>query len=140
MEQRPEAIQANTQQQIYAVESKTTWTWRTLTAYDFDESDLTDDVAWNDLDLSSIVGTKKCVVNLFVRASDGVTGNYVAFRPNGSTSTVGVQVVNISVTSQYFYGSMNVETDSSGVVEIQCSLAPNNWTHIDIAVRGYRDA
>ena len=130
----------NNDRRIQDVESKTTWTWRDPNAYDFTKTDLTDDTNWNDLDLSSIVGSKKSLVSIRCVSNDDVAGSSVSFRMKGhSLNYVNPQFV-AYVANINHINTFLIETDSDGKIEIKCSPKPTDWSTVSIVVRGYRDA
>jgi len=130
----------NTNQKISNLETKTTWTWRnSLSAYDFDETDLTATTGFQYLDLSSIVGSKEVELDLRVTLLDNVVGSVFTVR-NG-TDTTGYIIDRefiLTAGGSYQEHCYRCRTDSSGRIYVACNPVPASWTGIDILVRGYR--
>ena len=127
-------------QLIDNVEKNIHWTWRDPAAWEYDKTDLTDDVAWNDLDISAIVGAKKMLVSFLVVVRDGVAGSYVLIKTKGQTNSINRGTVYTQVNNVLNAAMFDVETDASGIIEIQCVPKPTDWTDIVIAIRGYKEA
>jgi hypothetical protein len=111
----------------------------TLASPDFDETDLTDDTDWNDLDLSAIVGAKKMRVYIGSRYEDNAADSVITVRTNGMTDDGCCIALTINA-NQTLFNSHPIETDANGVIEIKCDPKPTNWTLIDLYIFDWRDA
>jgi len=78
-------------------------------AYDYDQTTLTKDGAWHDLDLSAIVPTSAKLVLLRVGASYTAPGNYFRIGKQGDTNSFSV---------------VNVATQLSNIINEQTALVP----------------
>jgi len=121
------------------IEKNIHWVDRDTNTPIYDESTLTDDVAWNDYDLSAIVGTKKMMVYLHIEGVDNATGSKIWARPKGNTSD-GPPFVHSVIANQEAHDSRWIFTNTSGVIQIKCVPAPSSWTSIDVYLMDYRDA
>ena len=135
---------SNLRQDVATVEAKTTWTWRDPVSYDWYKTSLAaiGDVAstWYDLDLSSIVGAKKMLVNVRILIRDGAASSVFLLRTNGQTNIKNrggayTQVANINLENTFL-----IETDSAGKIEFYADPKPSDWTVLRVFIRGYRDA
>ncbi len=102
---------------------------------DFDETALTTDGTWRDLDLSSIVPPDAKLVSLWIRVRDDAAGSSFSLRQNGNTNANNRDQIITQVANVWNSANMLVTPDTSGVVEY---LADNlTWTDIWITVRGW---
>ena len=131
---------SNLRQDVATVEAKTTWVWRDPTAWDYEKADFVDDTAWNDLDLSAIIGSGKKVIEIRLRIQDGVANSVIQFRTNGQTNAYNAVMRRTQVAAQIYETDFRIETDTDGVIEIDFSPKPTDWNVANIVIRGYRDA
>ena len=130
----------NNDRRIQDVESKTTWTWRDPIDFDFDETNLTDDTNWNDLDLSSIVGSAKKLVLMRITAKDTTIDQTISIKRTANSNDYAIFQLRNNVANIYSSIHPTVETDSDGKIKIKCSAKPTDWDNIYIVIMGYRDA
>jgi len=105
----------------------------------FDETDLVDDLLWNDLDISSKVGAKRMRVQINVHATDNVAGSEIWFRTNGNTNEGPNQLYSTTANRESL-SVFEIETDSAGIIEVKTSPKPTDWTEIEIYIEDYREA
>ena len=102
--------------------------------YDFDKDDLTTDLTWRDLDLSSIVPEGAQLIHIRVRlASFDLAG--LQFRKKGNTNTINTVTTKIQVANIYYYEDFFVACDNNR--KIQYLASDVTWTNLDIAIRGW---
>jgi len=101
---------------------------------DFDQTDLTQDGAWHDLDLSSIVPVGVKVVSVNFQLSDTAAGSYMIFRKNGNSNSVTRTVIGTQVANVVTYSDGIVACDSGRVIEYLVSQAISSIT---ITVKGW---
>ena len=123
--------------QLLQQKDKFVWLIPEPTAEHFVTADFTDDINYNDLDLSSIIPVGATSVLLKMYAVDNAAGSSIYFRRNGQTSTFQVsrlrtQVANIARTPNLIVG-----VDSDRKCEISINPSRSNWTSISICVLGY---
>jgi len=107
------------------------------TAPDWDETTLTDDTAWNDLDLSSILPEGLHHADLAVEAYDNLVGATIEFREKGLTGSVQRILLETTITNRYIVpGQVNVQMSEARVIQIRVTPSPSNWSQIDITVLG----
>jgi hypothetical protein len=103
-------------------------------AWDYSLAAFTTDGTWRDKDISSIVGTGKRLVHLYVSVEDDAAGNTFQVRENGNSNAYNVASVRTQVSGVRMDEDLWVLTDSSGVIEY---FATNTtWSDIDVVVRG----
>jgi hypothetical protein len=105
---------------------------------DFDETDLTDDLLWNDLDISSIVGAKRVRVQINLHGTDNVAGSEIWVRPNGDAIDR-PNVLYADVAGKESLSIFCVTTDASGIIEIKTDPKPTSWTEIEIYIMDHRE-
>lgn len=129
------------EQRIIDTEDRVTWTDAEPVdgTPNFDETDLTNDTNWNDLDISSIIGAKKCRVQIDIHAADNTTGSEIYLRTNG-VSYDAPNILYSAVANQEAMGTRDLETDDDGIIEIKCNPQPTSWTFIEIYIIDCRDA
>lgn len=112
--------------------------WRTPepTADDFDETTLTDDVLWHDLDLSSIIPPDATAILVFVKVQDNVANSHVHFRRSDQSAEFQMTETCTQVGNQ-----IHNNTFTCGVigqkVSVQCVPKPTDFTFIDIIILGW---
>ena len=89
--------------------------------YDFDETDLTHDNNWYDLDLSSIVPSGATWVKLRVYIIGVGTSKEIDFRENGNSNTYATGGVITQVASIPIEGQVDIPLDFDRVVEYKIS-------------------
>lgn len=104
-------------------------------AWDFEETDLTTDNTWRDLDLSSIVPSGARFVLLGGYVVDNAVGSDIQFRKNGNSNDyhrVGAttQVIDVGIGIDCV-----VPCDSSRVIEYKATNV--TWSQIKILVKGW---
>jgi hypothetical protein len=101
--------------------------------WDFEETDLTTDATWRDLDCSSIVPAG--VTHIAFRGYiNGSTNNYFQIRKNGNSNAYTAQTITCQRTGAIEF-SWIVPCDTSRIVEY---LASNvSWTGIKIVITGW---
>jgi len=106
-----------------------------LDTVDYQTGDLTKDGNWHDLDVSSIVGTARRLVQVHCVCYATDAPKYVAFRTKGYT---GLANRFIDYT-QYDGRSIGLETfiytDENGIIQYRFESA--TWTVINITIRGW---
>ena len=103
------------------------------TGLDFQYPGLTDDGAWHDLDLSSIVPVGAVAVCIRVGITATTVGKILKFRKNGNSNehTMNVQATVVATVNQYT--EHKVACDSGRVIEYNM----NGLTGTDIWVLGW---
>lgn len=85
--------------------------------------------AWEDLDLSAVVGANTALVMLRCYCSNGQAGApYVYFRTNGDTLEAGAGVGTVPSSNELGY--VIVKTDSSGIIEWIANV--NFYTQVSV--------
>lgn len=130
----------NNRQAIGVLEERVTWIERGADVSDWDETDLVDDVNWNDLDLSGIIGVDKMDVRVHIDAEDNVVDSEISIRWNGCTCALGHHIIVTTVGNKPVHGNYDGGTGPLGKVEIKCIPKPLDWSSIDITVTRYRPA
>jgi len=127
--------QAAVTQEITQEVAGAVWTDRgDPAASDWDETGLTADSAWHDLDLSSIVGAGARLVLLRVVLLTGAGENAnMYFRENGNSNEINVSAVLEESDNQA--RDVWVQTDASGVIEYK--LTKTGTPAIDVTVGGW---
>ena len=142
----PVAIEENTnrtknnEQDIANIENNIHYTWRDPAAWDYDKTDFVDDTNWNDFDISAIVGAKKMLVKIRAYGQDGVINSRLFLRTNGQTNGHNVVGLRIQKEDSINEADLEIETDSSGVLEFISVPKPTDWDVIQLVIRGYKDA
>ena len=103
-------------------------------SYDFDETDLTLDSTWRDLDLSSVIPEGAKAVQLYVRLTDDTSTGLITFRKNGFTGTTNQFQIRNQVANKQTQMTFVCPVDSNGVIEYY-SLA--GMDSIDIMIMGW---
>lgn len=101
-------------------------------ASDYDETDLTADDAWHDLDLSGIVDAGATAVLLRVRLQARTKS--LLFRENGNSNAANVAALETGEGGSLQRGDLLVVPDANGVIEYKLSGAV---TAVDITVAGW---
>lgn len=102
---------------------------------DFDETDLTTDETWRDLDLSSIVPNGARAVVLHVSIVDDAADSYLIFRKNGNSNEWNRSRIRTQVANIAFGTDLIVPCDSNRVIEY---FGKNlTFTTIIIVVKGW---
>jgi hypothetical protein len=104
-------------------------------AYDWDETDLTLDETWNDLDLSSVVWDGASAVLLRVAVVDETPGLEFKMRQNGNSNAINVEEIATQVANQGHQQSFILSCDSAEMVEYWGTNT--TWSGIDIVVAGW---
>lgn len=103
-------------------------------AYDFTKEDLTTDLQWHDLDLSSIIPEGVNLIHMKVRLSAFELGGF-QLRKKGNTNDVNAATMKVQVANVYYYEDFFVTCDSNRKIQY---LASNiTWTNLDIVIRGW---
>ncbi|MCJ7481523.1 MAG: LamG domain-containing protein [Thermodesulfovibrionales bacterium] len=134
-----------TLQLVDNIEKTIHWTVRDYGLPDFDDNGaegtaLTDDVAWNDLDISAIIGAKTMRVQLHIMGKDNVVNSAVFVRTKGHTGVGCRCTIRTGVAAQEVSNYWIGHTDSAGVLQVQCVPKPTSWTQISVWVTGYKEA
>ena len=104
-------------------------------AFDFDETDLTMDSSWYDLDLSGIITDSDAVlVHLRVSITDATIGANFYLRENGNTQGYNVSVLTIQNAGTYMHEDAWVTLDENLVIEYNAAVA---FDAVKIVVRGW---
>jgi hypothetical protein len=100
----------------------------------FDQSGLTADGNWHDLDLSATLpeGTKAAL--LYVQLSDDTVGTYVSFRKKGNTNTYNVSTVRAQVAGATIDADIIVFVDTDRIFQYLCN---SSITTVNIIVKGW---
>lgn len=106
-----------------------------ISAYDFQQSDLTTDEEWHDLDLSAIVPTNAKLVHLRLELKDDSVGAFILLRKKGSSDNYNNGRKAILVADLFHYESEFVALGPG--CTIQYLTFDTTWTNIRIAVRGW---
>ncbi|OGN96285.1 MAG: hypothetical protein A2Y89_02675 [Chloroflexi bacterium RBG_13_51_18] len=104
-------------------------------AADWDQSMLTTDALWRDLDCSAIVPAGAKAIILLVILYDDIVGGNIAFRKNGNTATHNAPRVYQSVSNLFFSGRVIVPCDANRTIEYWATT--KTWTLITITVSGW---
>jgi hypothetical protein len=117
--------------------SKLEWREPENTSDDFTKGDLTDDLLWNAVDLSSIVPDGTVGIILSMAGKDNVAGSYILARKLGQTDTHQSARLYIGVANQSFstVGIIGINEDFK--MEIITSPKPTDWVNIYLNVLGY---
>lgn len=99
---------------------------------DWDETDLTADGNWHDLNLSSVIPAGATAVLLRVRLE--ATVKTLSFRENGNSSAVNVATLETGGGAGIMRGDLLVAPDANGVIEYNLSGAA---TSVSITVGGW---
>lgn len=106
-------------------------------APDWDETTLTDDTNWNDLDLSSILPEGLHHADLAVEAYDNLVGATIEFREKGLTGSVQRILLETTITNRLISPTqVTVQMSEARVIQIRVTPSPSNWGQIDITVLG----
>ena len=106
-------------------------------SFDFDETTLTDNTNWNNLDLSSIVDSGAKAVLLLVKGKDGSTSSLLSFRKNDNSNIINLGQVRTQVAAVVIQNDLVIPLDDNGVIEIKVVPKPTDWNDIDITVKGW---
>lgn len=106
-------------------------------AFDFTHNSLTEDGAFHDMDLSAIIGSKKCLVMLRLTMKATTEGPYCQFRTNGNVNVYNCSTRYCQLANRSVAGDVWVETDDNGVIEYK--FLPATWTLIYVLVGGWFD-
>lgn len=79
-------------------------------------------IAMTDLDLSSVVGARRCLVWIDV-LKDSANNRGFRFRTNGDTAVPGGYSITYCDCSQNYKGHVMAITDPAGIVEWYCDAA-----------------
>ena len=106
-----------------------------LGAVDFDVGDLIKDGNYHDLDLSGIIGARRCLVQIQLLVVVTTLNKFVGFRTKGYTDGYNryvnyIHVINNAVVLEPF-----IYTDKNGVIEYRLETA--TWTTANITIRGW---
>lgn len=107
-------------------------------AWDFQKGDLTDDVLWNDLDLSSIVPEAATAVFFKCNVKDDLVGSQIYFsniKDYNTYYSCDARTLIANVESNYFCFAP-IENNSQKI-KMQCTVQPSNWTKINIYIIGW---
>ena len=101
---------------------------------DYDETTLTLDGTWNDLDLSSIVPANAVAVALATVIKDNAVGSRVKFRKNGNSNTINVSQAYVTVANVFSAYDQIVACDSNRVIEYEGTSGTDSF---DVTVKGW---
>lgn len=104
-------------------------------ATDWDETDLTTDATWRDLDLSSVVPAGARFVHLLVEVTDDAANSLIKFRRNGNLNAIACPMVVAQVANQFVAHDIIVACDSARVIEYYATNT--TFSAIDITVLGW---
>ena len=104
-------------------------------AFDFDETDLTLDGAWHDLDLSSIVPVGAKAVEFHMELNESHKGDGLRFRKNGNSNVINHSEIVAPVAASVVHQDMVVGCDSNRVIEY--ILIGASIDGVDIVVKGW---
>lgn len=111
------------------------------TGYDFTHPDFTQDNAWHELDLSSIIPEEAKGQLIHISAlykHETVTGGWIEIRENGNVNAYNVRTMQILVTNITHYDpDVWVMCDSDGKIEYKTS-GVNALTSIQLTIVGWR--
>ena len=85
---------------------------------DYDQTKLTIDDAWHDLDLSGIITDDDAVlVHILAIIKDDVTGSVLNMRKNGNTNALNISAVRTQAVNVYMDNEFSVSLDDNLVIE-----------------------
>ncbi len=102
---------------------------------DFATGDLTQDAAWNDLDLSSIVPAGAKSVLLSVVVTDGTVDARVQFRKDGNSQALSTSVANTQVVNIPNFVNIIVACSTARVIEYKAAAVA--FVALDVTVKGW---
>lgn len=102
---------------------------------DYDQTDLTADGTWNDLDLSSIVPAGVKLVDILLSIEGTTKGSEILLRKNGNTNAINTTGVTLTIANSELHADCQVSCDSSRVIEYNASSSGINV--IEITVKGW---
>lgn len=102
---------------------------------DWDETTLTEDGTWRDLDCSSVVPANAKAILFRVYVIDETINQVLRIRENGNSNTTNCSQIRTQVANQYNDGDFVVACDSGRIVEYFATNA--TWTGIGIVIRGW---
>jgi len=103
--------------------------------FDWDETTLTEDGTWYDLDCSSVVPAGAKAILFYVLINDNSVGVAFQMRQNGNSNLIALNSVRTQVADAYNEASFIVPCDSNRVVEYRATAT--TWTSIDIVIMGW---
>lgn len=104
-------------------------------ANDFLTGDFTQDGNWHDLDFSPIVPVGASAVNIQLRVSNTNVIQTIDMRPKGSTTTMGLTVIQNQVANQYETAVVVVSVDADR--KLQYKVPGNPFSTITLKTRGW---
>lgn len=102
---------------------------------DYTVIDFTCDGAYHDLDISSIVGHRKCLVMIRLLLNAIEASSYFGFRTKGYTNLMNREGCYTQVSGFPRKRTMWLMTNSSGQIEYKGDSA--TWAIIDVTICGY---
>lgn len=103
--------------------------------WDFEETDLTTDETWNELDCSSVVPAGAVAIIFCGYISDDAAGSYLLFRKNGNTNSYNKGSVTAAVANQGFDFQVIVGCDADRKVQYYGKNV--TFTAIKICIAGW---
>jgi hypothetical protein len=103
--------------------------------HDWDQTTLTTDGAYHDLDCSPVVPAGAKAILFRVTISDNLVQQSFIMRENGNSNAINKSIVQTQVANVINDADMIVACDSDRVVEYGASNT--TWTNINIAIRGW---
>jgi len=92
-------------------------------SWDWDQTDLTMDANWYDLDCSGVVPAGAIAIVFAVSISDATVNTYLRLRKNGNSNDINRGLVRIQVANVYNDAEFTVACDSNRIVEYYASAA-----------------
>ena len=102
---------------------------------DWDETTLTTDETWNDLDCSSVVPANAKAILFEVVIEDNTVDAQFILRENGNSNTINIDGAITQVANVRVINNIIVACDSNRIVEYYGSAIA--WTRIDLTIRGW---
>jgi hypothetical protein len=101
---------------------------------DYDQTTLTSDGNYHDLDLSGVVPVGAKAVMLAIWYKHTIPGSYMRFRQNGNSYAVNCVDVTAQVNGIYFSTELIIQCDANRVIEYVSSSSP---VGINVVVMGW---
>lgn len=102
---------------------------------DWDETTLTKDANWHDLDCSPVVPANAKAILFYVIIEDNSADRIFRMRKNGNSNEISVSALKTQVANIDNYADFVVMCDSNRKVEYAASSG--TWTRIDIVIKGW---
>jgi len=113
--------------------------WRTPepTNYDFLKTTLTDDTAWNELDLSNIIPPRAISVDILLQANDNLVNSFIHLRKKGQSGLYQKYEYRQEVANVQHNVAPTIAVDTNRKLEIRCNPKPTDWIEISICILGW---